>query len=160
MPCEYARTTAVRIRHQVSCWAAQQSRLLSMYHAELHSCLGISRSFLQICAEVSGASKFEYSISQISKHPENALAESNSTLQSSRGVSKHLEVLRKCWWGHLECLGGLRVVSWPIYNLLMQLVHRSAAIAATEDMIQDVHLNMVCKTKSCKNQKQHAIRCE
>jgi len=55
--------------HTKSCTeAAQQSWLLSKYPAELRSSLCISRSLLQICAEVSGAPKFDYSISQISEH--------------------------------------------------------------------------------------------
>ena len=41
-----------------------------------------------------------------------------------------------------------------------QLVHRNAAIVATEIMTQDAHLNIVRKTESSKNKKQHAIRCE
>jgi len=41
-----------------------------------------------------------------------------------------------------------------------QLVHRDAAIVATENMTQDAHLNKVHKTRSSKNKKQHAIRCE
>jgi len=70
MPCGYARTSAVRIRDQVSCRAAQRSRLLSKSPAELCSGVSFSRSLPQICAEVSGPPKFDYSISQISKHPE------------------------------------------------------------------------------------------
>ena len=42
MPFGYVRTTAVIIRHQVSCRAAQRSRLLSMYPAELRSGLSFS----------------------------------------------------------------------------------------------------------------------
>ena len=66
MPCGYVRTTAVRIRHQVSHRVAQPSRLLTKYPAEQHSGLSFSRSVLQICTKVSGAPKFDYSISQIS----------------------------------------------------------------------------------------------
>jgi len=94
MACGYVRTTAVRIWDQVSRTAAQQSRLPSKYPAELCSRLSLSRSVLLICAEVSGVPTFDYSLSQISKHPENALVESEGTVQSSRGVWEHLEVLR------------------------------------------------------------------
>jgi len=41
-----------------------------------------------------------------------------------------------------------------------QLVHRDAAIVATENMTQDAHLKKVRKTGSSKNKKQHAIGCE
>jgi hypothetical protein len=41
-----------------------------------------------------------------------------------------------------------------------QLVHRDAAIVATENMTQDAHLKKVHKTGSSKNKKQHAIGCE
>ena len=41
-----------------------------------------------------------------------------------------------------------------------QLVHRDAAIVATENMTQDAHLKMGRKTESSKNKKQHAIGCE
>jgi len=41
-----------------------------------------------------------------------------------------------------------------------QLVHRDAANAATKNMTQDAHLNIVCKTGSRKNKKQHAVGCE
>jgi len=94
MPCGYERTAAVIIRHQVSRRAAQRPPLLSNHPEEQRSGLSFSRSLSQISAEVSGAQKFDYSISQISEHPGNALAESESTLLSSRGVWEHLEVLR------------------------------------------------------------------
>jgi len=41
-----------------------------------------------------------------------------------------------------------------------QLVHRDAAIAATENMTQDAHLKKVRKTGRCNDRQQHAIRCE
>jgi len=41
-----------------------------------------------------------------------------------------------------------------------QVVHRDAAIAATNHMTQDAHLQIVCKTGSSKNQTQHAVWCE
>jgi len=41
-----------------------------------------------------------------------------------------------------------------------QLVHHDAAIAATENMAQDVHLNKVRKTGRSNDKQQHAIRCE
>jgi hypothetical protein len=41
-----------------------------------------------------------------------------------------------------------------------QLVHRDAAIVATEHITQDAHLKKVHKTGSSKNMKQYAIRCE
>jgi len=42
----------------------------------------------------------------------------------------------------------------------LQLVHRDAAIAATEKMAQDAHLKKVRKTGSSNNRQQHAIGCE
>jgi len=42
----------------------------------------------------------------------------------------------------------------------LQLVHVGAAIAATENMTQDTHFNIECKTATSKNRKQHAIGCE
>jgi hypothetical protein len=69
-------------------------------------CLSSSRSLPQTCEEVSTAPKFDYSISQspsilntpssllgLSVAHENAVAESESTLQSSRGSWKHLKEL-------------------------------------------------------------------
>jgi hypothetical protein len=41
-----------------------------------------------------------------------------------------------------------------------QLVHRDAAIAATENMAQDAHLNKVHKTRHSNIRQQHAIGCE
>jgi len=41
-----------------------------------------------------------------------------------------------------------------------QLVHRDAAIAATETMAQDSHLKKVHKTRRSNNRQQHAIGCE
>jgi len=41
-----------------------------------------------------------------------------------------------------------------------QLVHRDAAIAATEIIAQDAHLNMLRKTRHSYNTQQHAIGCE
>jgi hypothetical protein len=41
-----------------------------------------------------------------------------------------------------------------------QLVHRDAAIVATETITQDAHLKQVCKTGISMNMKQHAIGCE
>jgi len=40
-----------------------------------------------------------------------------------------------------------------------KLVHRNAANAATKHMTQDAHLQIVRKTESRKNQKQHAVGC-
>ena len=45
-------------------------------------------------------------------------------------------------------------------QLRHQLVHRDAAIVATENMTQDAHLRIVRQTGSSKNTKQHAIRCD
>jgi len=39
-------------------------------------------------------------------------------------------------------------------------VHHDASNAATKHMTQDAHSNIVCKTGSSKNQKQHAVGCE
>jgi hypothetical protein len=66
IPRGYERTTAVRIQHHVSHRAAQLSRVLMKYHAKLHTGFSFSQSHLPLCAEVSGAPKFDYSISQIS----------------------------------------------------------------------------------------------
>jgi hypothetical protein len=41
-----------------------------------------------------------------------------------------------------------------------QLVHRDAAIAATENMAQDAHFKKVRKTGRSNNGQQHAIGCE
>jgi len=41
-----------------------------------------------------------------------------------------------------------------------QWVHRKAANVATENMTQDTHLKIVCKTSSSTNKKQHAIGCK
>ena len=41
-----------------------------------------------------------------------------------------------------------------------QLVHHDAAIAATENMAQDAHLQTVRKTWRTNNRHQHAIGCE
>jgi len=82
MACGYGtiRTTAVRIRHQVSRRAAQRSQLLqNLTILQVNSCSILNAPpSLQV---LSGA-------------PENALAESESTLLSSRGAWEHLEVLR------------------------------------------------------------------
>jgi hypothetical protein len=40
-----------------------------------------------------------------------------------------------------------------------QLVHRHAAIGATENMAQDAHFKKVRKTSCCNNRQQHAIGC-
>jgi len=68
---------------------------------------------VQNCADVSAASKYDYPNSQshsilnappylqaLSGAPENALEESESALQSSRGAWKHLEVLRNTGEGY------------------------------------------------------------
>jgi len=41
-----------------------------------------------------------------------------------------------------------------------KLVHSDAADAATEHMTQDANLNIVRKTGSRRNEKQHAVGCE
>jgi len=41
-----------------------------------------------------------------------------------------------------------------------QLVHRDAAIAATENMALDAHLKKVRKTRRSNNRQHHAIGCE
>ena len=69
--------------------------------------LSCSQSLPQICTEVSAPPKFDYLnsqsssilnapplLKQLSGARENALAESESTLQSCRGGWEHLEVLR------------------------------------------------------------------
>jgi len=82
MACGYRtiRTTAVRIRHQLSRRAAQRSHLVQhLTILQLNSCSILNaRPSLQVLL---GA-------------PENALTESKSTLLSSRRAWEHLEVLR------------------------------------------------------------------
>jgi hypothetical protein len=51
---------------------------------ELYSGLGVFRSLLQTCEKVRTAPIFDYLISYILGHPENALAELESTLLSVR----------------------------------------------------------------------------
>jgi len=41
-----------------------------------------------------------------------------------------------------------------------QLVHRKSANVATENMTQDAQLQIVCKTGSSTNKKQHTIGCD
>ena len=41
-----------------------------------------------------------------------------------------------------------------------QLVHRAAAIVATENVTLDAHIGIVCKSGSSNNKKPHAIGCE
>jgi len=81
---------------------------LQLWNSQIHCCENIVPSppkclrwgltcswyLLQTCAEVSAASKFDNHKGRISEHPENALAESESTVQSSKGTWEHLEVLR------------------------------------------------------------------
>ena len=88
MCCGYGslRTAGVGIRHQVSRRPAQMSQLLhnlTILILKSHSILNAPPS-LQV---LSGAR-------------ENALAESESTLQSSRGGCEHVEVLRSTGEGY------------------------------------------------------------
>jgi hypothetical protein len=46
------------------------------------------------------------------------------------------------------------------YQCRHWLVHRDAADSATKHMTQDKHLNIVRKTGSSKNTKQHAVGCQ
>jgi hypothetical protein len=82
MACGYGTisTAVVRIWHQVSCRAAQRSQLLqNLTILQVNSCSILNAPpSLQVLLEA----------------PENALAESESTLFSSKGAWKHLEVLR------------------------------------------------------------------
>jgi len=41
-----------------------------------------------------------------------------------------------------------------------QVIRRDTGYAATKHMIQDAHLNVVCKTGSSKNTMQHAVGCK
>jgi hypothetical protein len=95
------------------------SRLLSTYPTELCSGLSFCWSLLQIWAEVPRASKWYYSIKDISKHPGECscrvwehFAYLQRGMRASRSTSKH-------WWGCLECLGGLCVALRLIETLLM-----------------------------------------
>jgi hypothetical protein len=65
MPSGYVLTNPVRMRQQVTCRDVQQFRLLSQCPAQQRSGLNFSQTLIQICAEVSGASKFDYSIYQL-----------------------------------------------------------------------------------------------
>jgi hypothetical protein len=104
MPSIYVRTTAVSIPHQVSRQKQQQSHMLSIYPVEVPSGLIVARCLALICCELSGLSLLEYPIWSILNTPpelqmlseaaENALAQSESTLLSSRGVWERLKVLR------------------------------------------------------------------
>jgi hypothetical protein len=82
MPCGYGTvtTTGVRIRHEVSHRPAQRSQQLQ----NLTMLIVKSRSILNTPP----------SLQVLSGARENALAKSESTLQSSRGGWEHLEVLR------------------------------------------------------------------
>ena len=82
MPCAYGtlRTTALRIRHQVSRSAVQRSQLLR----NLNILIVKSRSVLNAPP----------SLQVLSGAPDNALAEPQSTLRSFRGAWEHLEILR------------------------------------------------------------------
>ena len=102
MPCGYGtlRTTGVGIRHQVSRRAcaevsaalevssrpAQRSQLIQ----NLTILIVKSRSILNAPP----------SLQVLSEEPENALAQSQSILQSSRGGWEHLEVLRSSGEGY------------------------------------------------------------
>jgi len=132
MLCSYVRTTAVRIRHQVSCRAVQRSRLLSKYPAELPSGFSFSRNLRQICASVWGAPKFDNSISQISKHSECTsitVGASKSTWECCCRVWEKFALLKEgpwaSWstckhrWCRPECLEGMCVASGLIYILRM-----------------------------------------
>jgi hypothetical protein len=132
MACGYVRTTAVRIEHQFSCKAAQMSRRLPKCPVELCSSLSFSWSLLQIYAEVSGAPKFNYSISQTLKHPECTSITAgafSSIWECSCKVWEHFAYIErglgacrctyKHRWGRPECLGRFHVASGPIYILLM-----------------------------------------
>ena len=122
------------------------SLLLSLCN-DLSSC----QSLLQTCAVVSAAPQFDYS--NIQPHSilkatpslqviwvahENALAESESTLQSSRGSWEHLGVLRSsgedyqgvwevcvwfpdwnrfCWWGYVDASHSLSAFDYLCVGL-------------------------------------------
>jgi hypothetical protein len=45
-------------------------------------------------------------------------------------------------------------------ELTQQLVHRNTANATTKHMTQNAHFNIVRKTGSCNNKKQHAAGCQ
>jgi len=88
MPCGYGtlRTTGVRIRHQVSLRSAQRSPQLQ----NLTILIVKSRSILNAPP----------SLQVFTGAPENALAQSESILQSSRGGWEYLEVLRSTGEGY------------------------------------------------------------
>ena len=92
MPCGYGtlRTTGVRIQNQISRRPAQRSPQRSPQLQNLTILIVKSRSILNAppsLQELSGAS-------------ENALAQSENILQSSRGGWEHLEVLRSTGEGY------------------------------------------------------------
>jgi len=102
MPCGYGivRTTAVRIWHQFSHRAC----------AEVFAAFEVARTPAQWSQQLQNLTilivKFHIilnappSLQVLSEPCENALAESESTLQSSRGGWKHLEVLRSTGKGY------------------------------------------------------------
>jgi len=88
MPCGYGTltTTSVRIRHQVSHGPAQRSQQVQ----NLTILIVKSRSILNAPP----------SLQVLSGARENSLAQSESTLQSSRGGWEHLEVHRSTGEGY------------------------------------------------------------
>lgn len=136
MLCGDERTTAVGIRHQVHRSVEQWSRLLSKPPADQRSGSSCSWSLLRICAEVSGAPKLDYSISQILYHRECASITAGtfrSNWEYSCRVWEHIAWRQGClgasrgtwkyWCGHPECFGGLPVASRPLYIVPMQMNH-------------------------------------
>jgi len=88
VPCGHGtlRTTGVRLRHQVSRRPAQRSQQLQ----NLTILIVKSRSILNAPP----------SLQVLSGASENALAQSESTLESSRGGWEHLEVIRRTGEGY------------------------------------------------------------
>jgi hypothetical protein len=112
MPCGYGtlRTTGVRIWHQVSRRPAQRSPQLQ----------NLNILIVKSCSILNAPP----SLQVLSGVRENALAQSENILQSSRGGWEDLEVLSKHRRGLPECLRGLRIASGPNYTSLMQQSNR------------------------------------
>ena len=121
MSCGYATlwTTGVRIWNQVSrraCSVVSTAFEISLRPAHRSQQL---QHLTILVVKFRSISNAPPSLQVVSGARENALAESESTLQSSRGCWEHLEVLRSTWRKPPEYLGGLRKASGPNNTLLM-----------------------------------------
>jgi len=99
MPCGYGtrRTTGVRIQHQVSRRACAAALEVSRRPAQRSQPLQNLTILIVKSRSILNAPP---SLQVLSEAHENALAESESTLRSSRGGWEHLEVLRSTGEGY------------------------------------------------------------